>query len=61
MIRELVEGQETCVRTARVVFPVADKAGDQPTADMLTERMQVHEKDRLDAPQPALGRMKYEG
>lgn len=44
MIRELVEGQEACVRTARAVFPVADAANDQPTADLLTERMQVHEK-----------------
>ncbi|MEJ7619144.1 MAG: Dps family protein [Pyrinomonadaceae bacterium] len=44
MIRGLVEGQEACVRTARAVFPVADQANDQPTADMLTERMQVHEK-----------------
>jgi starvation-inducible DNA-binding protein len=44
MISRLVEGQETVVRTARSVFPVAEKAGDQPTADLLTQRMQVHEK-----------------
>jgi starvation-inducible DNA-binding protein len=44
MIRRLVEGQETVARTARSVFPVAEKAGDQPTADLLTQRMQVHEK-----------------
>lgn len=44
MIRQLVEGQEACVRTARAVFPVAEEANDQPTADLLTERMQVHEK-----------------
>jgi starvation-inducible DNA-binding protein len=44
MIRLLVEGQETVVRTARSVFPVVEKANDQPTADLLTERMQVHEK-----------------
>jgi starvation-inducible DNA-binding protein len=44
MIRLLVEGQETVVRTARSVFPVVERANDQPTADLLTERMQVHEK-----------------
>jgi starvation-inducible DNA-binding protein len=44
MIRRLVEGQETVVRTARSVFPVAERAADEPTADLLTQRMQVHEK-----------------
>jgi starvation-inducible DNA-binding protein len=44
MIRQLVGGQEAVVRTARAVFPVAEKAGDQPTADLLTERMNIHEK-----------------
>lgn len=44
MIRQLVEGQETVARTAREVFPTAEKAGDEPTADLLTQRMQVHEK-----------------
>lgn len=44
MVRRLVEGQETVARTARSVFPVAEGAGDQPTADLLTQRMQVHEK-----------------
>jgi starvation-inducible DNA-binding protein len=44
MIRRLVDGQETVARTAREVFAVADDAGDQPTADLLTQRMQVHEK-----------------
>jgi starvation-inducible DNA-binding protein len=44
MIRQLVEGQETVVRTARSVFPDADAAHDEPTADLLTQRMQVHEK-----------------
>ena len=43
MIRQLVEGQETVVRTAREVLPIAEAAGDQPTADMLTQRMTVHE------------------
>jgi len=44
MIRRLVEGQETVVRTARSLFPVVDAARDEPTADLLTQRMQIHEK-----------------
>ncbi len=44
MIRKLVEGQETVARTARTVFPTVEGANDQPTADLLAERMQVHEK-----------------
>jgi starvation-inducible DNA-binding protein len=44
MIRRLVEGHETVARTARSVFPVVEKADDQPTADLLTQRLQVHEK-----------------
>ena len=44
MIRQLVEGQETVARTARSVFPDADAANDQPTADLLTQRLEVHEK-----------------
>jgi starvation-inducible DNA-binding protein len=44
MIRQLVEGQEAVVRTARSVFPTVDKANDEPTADLLTQRMQIHEK-----------------
>lgn len=44
MIRQLVAGQEAVVRTARSIFPVVDKASDEPTADLLTQRMQVHEK-----------------
>ena len=44
MIGLLVEGQESVVRTARSVFPLVDKANDEPTADLLTQRMQVHEK-----------------
>ena len=44
MIKLLVEGQEAVARTARSVFPVVDKANDEPTADLLTQRMQVHEK-----------------
>jgi starvation-inducible DNA-binding protein len=45
MVRQLAEGQEAVVRTARSVFPDADAANDQPTADLLTQRMQVHEKN----------------
>ncbi len=45
MIRELLTGQETVVRTARAAFPAADEAADEPTADLLTQRMQVHEKN----------------
>src|SRR5688500_4593112 len=44
MIRLLVEGQEAVVRTARSIFPTAEKASDEPTADLLTQRMQIHEK-----------------
>ena len=44
MIRRLVEAQETVVRTARAAFPAAEEADDQATADLLTQRMQVHEK-----------------
>jgi starvation-inducible DNA-binding protein len=44
MIRLLVEGHETVARTARDVFKVADSVSDQPTGDLLTQRMQVHEK-----------------
>ena len=45
MVRLLVEGNEAIVRTARGVFPTVDKAGDEPTADLLTQRMQIHEKN----------------
>jgi starvation-inducible DNA-binding protein len=45
MIRQLVKGQEAGVRTARAVFPAADAANDEPTADLLTQRMQIHEKN----------------
>jgi len=45
MIRQLVKGQEAVVRTARAVFPTAEAANDEPTADLLTQRMQIHEKN----------------
>jgi starvation-inducible DNA-binding protein len=44
MIRLLVAGQESVARTARSVFPVAESANDEPTADLLTQRLQIHEK-----------------
>ncbi|MFN8102556.1 MAG: Dps family protein [Mycobacterium sp.] len=44
MIRDLVVSQEAVVRTARALFPVVDEAHDEPTADLLTQRMQIHEK-----------------
>lgn len=44
MLRLLVEGQEAVVRTARSLFPAVDKASDEATADLLTQRIQLHEK-----------------
>lgn len=44
MIRHLVAAQEATARTARKLFPVVDEANDQPTADVLTQRIDVHEK-----------------
>ena len=44
MIRLLVEGQEAVVRTARSLFPAAEAAHDEATADLLTQRIQLHEK-----------------
>jgi starvation-inducible DNA-binding protein len=44
MVRILVQGHEAVARTARSVFPMADKAGDEPTADLLTQRLTVHEQ-----------------
>ena len=45
MIRQLVEGQEAVARTARSVFPIAERGNDQATLDMLTQRLQAHEKN----------------
>ncbi len=45
MVRQLVEGQEAVARTARAAFPVAEKSGDPVTLDLLTQRLQVHEKN----------------
>jgi len=45
MTRQLVLGQESVARTAREAFDAAEQANDQPTADLLTQRMQIHEKN----------------
>ncbi|HKJ15799.1 MAG TPA: Dps family protein [Xanthomonadales bacterium] len=44
MVAQLSRDQEIVARTAREVFPLADEANDEPTADLLTQRMQIHEK-----------------
>ena len=44
MVRMLVSGHEAVARTARAAFPAAEKGGDESTADLLTQRLQVHEK-----------------
>jgi starvation-inducible DNA-binding protein len=44
MVKELVSGHEAVARTAREVFAIASDANDQPTADLLTQRLQIHEK-----------------
>ena len=45
MIERLVAGQEAVARTARSVAPITDAASDEPSADLLTQRMQIHEKN----------------
>ena len=45
MIERLVAGQEAVARTARSVVPITDAANDEPSADLLTQRMQIHEKN----------------
>lgn len=44
MVRVLVKGHEAVARTARGVFPLVESANDQPTADLLTQRLNIHEK-----------------
>jgi len=44
MIRQLVDGNEAAIRTVRSAYPLVERLHDQATADLLTERMQVHEK-----------------
>ncbi|UCV07305.1 Dps family protein [Dechloromonas denitrificans] len=45
MIKQLVSGQEAVIKTARGIFAVVNKASDEPTADLLTQRLQIHEKN----------------
>lgn len=45
MVRELIAGQEALARTARAVLPLAEGANDQPTLDLLTQRLNIHEKN----------------
>jgi len=44
MVRILVKGHEAVARTARELFPLVSQANDQPTADLLTQRLDIHEK-----------------
>ena len=44
MVKLLVKAQEATSKTARKLFPLVEKAGDQPTADLLTQRQNIHEK-----------------
>ena len=44
MVEVLMQGHEAVARTARAIFPLVDKAGDEPTADLLTQRLTVHEQ-----------------
>ena len=44
MLRNILMAHEAVIRTARSAFPAADKASDEPTADLLTQRLQLHEK-----------------
>ncbi|MFX4782014.1 ferritin-like domain-containing protein, partial [Acinetobacter baumannii] len=44
MVELLMLGHEAIARTARALFPLVDKAGDEPSADLLTKRLTVHEQ-----------------
>ena len=44
MVKQLAKDHETVAKTARSMFPLCDAANDEPTADLLTQRMQLHEK-----------------
>ena len=44
MVAELVQGHEALIRTARSLLPLAETAGDEVTADLITQRLQIHEK-----------------
>ncbi len=45
MLKQLLAGQEAVTKTARSILPIVGKASDEPTADLLTQRMQIHEKN----------------
>jgi starvation-inducible DNA-binding protein len=45
MVEDLLQGQEILIRTARGIFPIANKAGDETTLDLVTQRLIVHEKN----------------
>ena len=45
MLKQLLAGQEAVTKTARSILPIVGKCSDEPTADLLTQRMQVHEKN----------------
>ena len=47
MVSLLVNAHETVARTARAIFPIVDEVNDQPTADIITQRLEVHEKTAL--------------
>jgi len=44
MVSYLVKGHEAVTRTARIAFQITDRAGDESSSDMLTQRLQIHEK-----------------
>ncbi|MEI7013897.1 Dps family protein [Leptospira licerasiae] len=44
MLKNLVEGHEAVIRTARAILPSADSGGDEVTTDLLTQRLEIHEK-----------------
>lgn len=44
MLRNLVTGHETVIKTSRSLLPIAEKAGDEVTMDLVTQRLQIHEK-----------------
>lgn len=45
MLKQLLAGQEAVTKTARSILPIVGKVSDEPTADLLTQRMQIHEKN----------------
>jgi starvation-inducible DNA-binding protein len=45
MIRRLVEAQQSVVKTARSILPITGEVNDEPTSDLITQRLQVHEKN----------------